>query len=89
LPVIFNESAVVADFEKYLWLPIARRTNAITSEKVASLPFEYQAVDITLKGIVSLNLKAMSVTIENNPISNGVVLAMALSDHCLWVSTPR
>src|SRR3990167_5431740 len=68
---------------------MSRLTNAIISEKVASPFLLSQAVDKTGNDFVfniSLANKQMS---ENNAMSDGVVLAMALSDHCRCVSNPK
>src|SRR3990167_8271556 len=68
---------------------MSRLTNAIISENVASPFLLYQAVDKIGNGFVfsiSLANKQMS---ENNAISDGVILAIALSDHCRCVSNPK
>ncbi len=66
-----------------------RRTKAKTSENVASA-LAYQAV-VRGNSIAPVAVKrwAMTQTHANNPNSTGVVRAMARSDPCRGVSTPR
>jgi hypothetical protein len=56
---------------------------------VASLKEASHAADLGRRLPAILGLAAQSVTSENNPNSVGVVRAMARSDHCRCVSTPR
>src|SRR3954469_16062387 len=65
-----------------------RRTAASVSLKVGRR-LRYQAALITAPRAFGLSCAASKVTRENSPSRQGVVRAMARSDHWRWVSTPR
>src|SRR5215212_8431623 len=67
---------------------ICRRTAARVSEKVGRFLW-YQAVAETRKQAWWPTWVPSRATMENSPSRQGVVRAIALSDHCRWLSTPR
>src|SRR3954470_4406178 len=67
---------------------ICRRTAARVSEKVGRFLW-YQAVAETRKQAWWPTWVPSRVTMENSPSRQGVVRAIAWSDHCRWLSTPR
>ncbi len=81
-------SSSAADIEKLL--PVHNRclTEAIASEKVGHC-LSYQAALLTSNFPFACKRSASKATSENRASNTGVVRAMALWDHCLWVSTPK
>ncbi|RKK01140.1 hypothetical protein EBE87_27315 [Pseudoroseomonas wenyumeiae] len=67
---------------------MCRRTAARVSLKVGR-SLRYQALLAAALRSEALSWAARRVTSENSPSRHGVVRAMARSDHCRWVSTPR
>src|SRR5215213_3254074 len=65
-----------------------RRTAARVSAKVGR-SLRYQAVAETRRRAWRSSRVASKATIENSASRQGVVRAIALSDHWRWVSTPR
>src|SRR5215216_5918021 len=64
------------------------RTKASASQKVGCLLW-YQAARRKAPAACLIRSCANKVTSENKPNRAGVVLRIARSDHCLWVSNPR
>jgi hypothetical protein len=77
---IFITSGSYNEVEKYSWLHNQRRTDAIVSEKVAC-GLGYQAAPRTESCHVANSGCASNVTMEYSPNRQGVVRAIALSDH--------
>ncbi len=84
----FVASRAWRDSAKPCSLQISRRTVARLSAKVGRCLW-YQALAETRSWARLLRRDASRATTENRPSRQGVVRAMALSDHCRWVSTPR
>src|SRR3954463_2825881 len=84
----FFTSGAIWDVRKPCSRQISRRTAASVSAKVG-LFLRYQAAVATARRAWRLSRAARSVTRENSPSKQGVVRAMARSDHWRWVSTPR
>src|SRR4051812_48070175 len=84
----FFTSGAIWDVRKPCSRQISRRTAASVSAKVG-LFLRYQAAVATTRRAWRLSRAARSVTRENSPSKQGVVRAMARSDHWRWVSTPR
>src|ERR687894_2028044 len=84
----FAASAECRDVIKPCSAQIWRRTAARVSEKVGC-SLRYQAVAETRRRAWRSSRVASRATIENSANRQGVVRAIALSDHCRWVSTPR
>src|SRR3954464_4644467 len=84
----FFTSGAIWDVRKPCSRQISRRTAASVSAKVG-LFLRYQAAVATARRAWRLSRAAMSVIRENSPSKQGVVRAIALSDHWRWVSTPR
>lgn len=85
---IFIISSCSADREAYRCCHSCVRTAAKASENVGC-SFLYQAVDCIFTNWFLYKPFAHKLTMLNNPISEGVVNAMARSLHCRCVSTPR
>src|SRR4051794_14722404 len=71
---------------------ISRARPGLTHEAYLSeggLGFRDHAADATCERSRAGSWVASSVTIENSASRQGVVRAIALSDHCRCVSTPR
>src|SRR5215210_3635580 len=84
----FFTSGAIWDVRKPCSRQISRRTAASVSAKVG-LFLRYQKAVATARRSWRLSRAAMSVIKENSPSKQGVVRAIALSDHWRWVSTPR
>jgi hypothetical protein len=83
-----RENRFCDEFTRYLAIQIWRLAKAMTSEKLAS-DFLYHAHS-KIGMVLSLSISmAIRTTIENIANRPGVVPAMAQSDHCRCVSTPR
>src|SRR3712207_1965912 len=84
----FTVSVPAGDPQKGCCAHSSLRTSAKASEKVGC-PLPYHAARlVALENRASCRC-ANKVTSENNPNSAGVVLRIAKSDHCIWVSNPR
>ena len=81
-------SCSAADFEKLLPDQGSCLTEAIAPEKVGRCLL-YQAAVLTSNFPFICKRSVSKVTSENRANNTGVVRAMALWDHCLWVSTPK
>ena len=85
---VFSPRPVAADRSKPCSRQNCRRTAARVSAKVGR-GLRYQASVRTAERARRSRRAASSVTIENSASRQGVVRAMARSDHWRWVSTPR
>src|SRR5262245_56045716 len=81
-------SVSLIEVEKYSWLHNHRRTEAMVSEKVACC-LSYQAAQRWYACPVENRRCASRVTMAYSTTRQGVVRAMAWSDHCRSVSMPR
>ena len=84
----FYDVGFGSEIEQYWWHHNGRRTQAMASEKVGC-GLAYPALVRPQVAAASTKRCAARDTNEYKPIKRGVVRAMAWSDHCRWVSTPR
>ena len=84
----FTVSVPAGDPQKGCCAHSSLRTSAKASEKVGC-PLPYHAARLVALENRASGRCANKVTSENNPNSAGVVLRIAKSDHCIWVSNPR
>ena len=85
---IISLSSFITDVEKLNSFQNSFLTLIIASLNVICL-FLYQAVYSMFNFPLLASWSAIKATKENTPNSTGVVLSMAKSLHCLWVSTPK